>query len=123
MKKIFSVFLMVLVALSLGLSNLKADETRTINHVTKVVTSNTVVETHGVTVYKVSGYANAANAIYALCNQASLATPDSTAYKVEGGEASQYDSIPTLDFGDEGIRFSTGLTVFTVGSYLVIEYE
>lgn len=113
---------MILVGVGLC-STCFADEARTINHKTIVVTANTVVSAHGVTVYKVSGYANAANALYSLCDQATLATPASTAYKCEGGEATQYDSIPTLDFGSDGVRFSTGLTVFTVGSYVVIEYE
>ena len=124
MKKILIFALMVLVGISL-ISLGFAEEARTITHKTKVCIVNTLVAAHGVTVYSVNGYAGGGNnAVYALVNQATLtATPASSAYKVEGGEATQYDSIPTVDFGDDGIRFDTGLAVFTSNAYLVIEYD
>lgn len=122
MKKSLRIFLMVLVGISFLTASF-ADEARTITQKTTVVTSNSVVSASGVTVYKVTGYANAANALYALVDARTLGAASASAYKVEGGEASQYDSLPTLDFGDEGIRFNTGLTVFTVGAYVNIEYD
>lgn len=123
MKKIFVLSLMVLVGISF-LFNAFADEARTITRKSVVVTANTVVSAQGCTVFKVTGYANAASALYSLVNRTVLTgTAAASDYKVEGGEATQYDSLTTLDFGDEGLVFNSGLVVFTTGAYVVIEYE
>ena len=117
------IVLMVLGIIFAGSLFSHADTTRTIPTKAITVTSNTVVSAQGCVVYKVTGYANASNATYALSNSTNASTtPSATEIKVEGGEATQYDSLPTLDFGSEGLVFDTGLTVFTVGSYLSIEY-
>ena len=121
MKKTFILILVMLMGFGL-FSFSQADEARTIARKSKVITANEVTSTQGVTLYKVTGYANAASAVYGLYNASTLGTATASTCKVEGGEATQYDSIPTLDFGDEGITFSSGLVVVTDGAYVTIEY-
>ena len=123
MKKLL-IALLVLGLIFAGVSLTQADSTRTRTYKSTVVTSNTVVSASGATLYHVTGYANAANAFYALVDTNTTAgSPSSTLYKVESGEASQYDGLPTIDFGDEGLVFNTGLTVFTTGAYVTVIYE
>ena len=121
MKKTFILILVMLMGFGL-FSFSQADETRTIARKSKVITANEVTSTQGVTLYKVTGYANAANAVYGLYNTSTLGAATASTCKVEGGEATQYDSLPILDFGDEGITFSSGLVVVTNGAYVTIEY-
>lgn len=122
MKKLFILCLLALVGISMVLPQLRADEARTIARKSKVITGNEVTSTQGIVLYKVTGYANTASAVYGLYNASSLAATTVLSCKVEGGEATQYDSLPTLDFGSEGLNFDSGLTVVTSGAYVVIEY-
>jgi len=122
MKKTFILILAMLMGFGL-FSFSQADEARTIARKSKVITANEVTSTQGVTLYKVTGYANAASAVYGLYNTSTLGDATASTCKIEGGEATQYDSIPTLDFGDEGVAFSAGLTVVTSGAYVTIEYN
>ncbi len=119
MKK-FVLGVLVILLFSAGLS--WADSTRTIARKSKVVVASEVTSAQGVVVYKVTGYANAASAVYGLYNTSSLGTASEAKCKVEGGEATQYDQLPTLDFGKDGITFDSGLTVVTNGAYVAIEY-
>lgn len=122
MKKLFILALMVMVGFSFVL-NVQADSNRTISHKTKVITASEVTSTQGITLYKVTGYANAASAVYGLYNASSLGTTTTATCKVEGAEATQYDGLPYLDFGKDGISFENGLTVVTNGAYVTIEYD
>ena len=125
MKKIFIFVLLVLVGISmLNLpANLKADEARTIAKKSKAIIANEVTSTQGITLYKVTGYANAANSVFGLYNASTLGTATAAVCKVEGGEATQYDSLLTLDFCDEGIEFPDGLTTVVNGAYVTIVYN
>lgn len=119
MKKFIAV-LMVL-ALMAGFAFAEAD--RTIKHKAYVVAAaNTVVLTQGTVLYKVTGYASSANAVYGIYDAATLGTCTATTVKVEGGEASQYDSLTPLDFGPEGLPFDTGLSIVTGTATVVVEY-
>ena len=100
-----------------------ADSSRTIQRKSKVIIASEVTSTQGVVIYKVTGYANAANAIFGLYNTTTLGAAAASNCKVEGGEATQYDSLSTLDFGDEGLVFDTGLVAVISGAYVVIEYQ
>lgn len=122
MKKIFISVLMVLVGISL-VSLSFANEARTIPLKSKYVeATDTVVLAQGGTVYLVTGFAGSANANYSIHDAATVATTASTNVLCEGGEATQYDSLVTLDFGDEGLPFSTGITVITSTAKLVVLY-
>lgn len=117
MKKLLLFVLVALVGISLT-SFAFADEARTIPMKTGVALgANTLVVGHGGTLYKITGRATSANASYVVYNAATVATVTSastnTGILAEGGEATQYDSFDTLDFGDEGLEFSSGLVVIT----------
>ena len=117
------ILLMVLGLVLAGILNSQADTTRTIALKAKVVTSDEVTASYGVVVYRVTGYANAANAIYGLYDTNALGSASTTTVRIEGGEATQYDALPTLDFGDEGLPFDTGLTTVVSGAYVTIVYR
>ncbi|KKL14167.1 hypothetical protein LCGC14_2518450, partial [marine sediment metagenome] len=53
------------------------------------------------------------------------ATTEGTVNNViaEGGEATQYDSFPTIDFGDEGIAFNDGLIIMTTLCTVGVIYD
>lgn len=119
MKKLLAA-LMVLVVMA-GFAFAEAD--RTIPHKAKVVTSNTVICASGTVVYRIWGVATGgANATFGVYDAATLGTATATTIRAEGGEASQYDMIPTIDFGPEGVPFDTGLTVITNNMYVTVEY-
>lgn len=123
MKKFIILALMVLVGISL-LSLSFADEARTIPMKFGCAKgANTIIVAHGGTLYKVTGFASSANATYGLFNTATINGAESTNVVAEGGEATQYDSIPTIDFGDEGIEFNTGLTAITTTTYVAVMYR
>ena len=72
----------------------------------------------------VSGFASGgANATYAIHDAASVAGASTTTGMAEGGEASQYDSIPTLDFGDDGLPFTKGLLIWTTTCSIAVQYK
>jgi hypothetical protein len=119
MKKLL-IALMVL-ALMAGFVYAEAD--RTITHKMKVVAAaNTVVSAQGTVLYRVTGYASSSNAVYGIYDAATLGTCTATTVKVEGGEATQYDSLTTIDFGKEGIPLDTGLSIVTTTATVVVEY-
>ncbi len=125
MKKIFILALMVMVGISLAFVNVKADEARTITRKTVVATAgNTVAVGHSATIYRIGGYASSANAVFGVVDNNTIVGNflSSTNVKVEGGEATQYDSITPMDFGPDGLEFYTGVTVFASGCSVVIEY-
>ena len=128
MKKIFILVLMVLVGISLVFVNVKAEEARTIPMKSGVaISANTVILAHGGTLYKITGRATSSNASYVVYNAATVATATAAYSQVnilaEGGEATQYDSFDTLDFGSEGLEFSTGLTVITTTCDVAVLYR
>ena len=123
-KKIFILVLMVLVGISLIFVNLRAEEARTIPYKTGVAKgARTVIVTHGGTLYRVTGYASSANAIYGIYDASAITSCGTIDPLVEGGEATQYDSLATLDFGSEGIPFNTGLTIMTTTAYVNVIYR
>ncbi len=125
MKKIFILVLMVLVGISLIFVNVKADEARTIPYKSvTVAAAHTVVFTHGVVVYKITGYASSGNATFGLYNTTTTAGAVSATCMVEGGQATQYNSLnPMIDFGEEGLNFDTGLVAITTTMNLAIVYR
>lgn len=124
MKKLFILVLMVLVGVSSFSLNLRAAETRTIPYKSKaVVAATTLVKGSGGSLHMVTGYAYAANATYAIHDHNATGGLTTANTLVEGGEATQYDSIPTLDFGDDGLPFNTGIVVSTITAYVVVLYR
>lgn len=127
MRKMLILVLMALVGISFLFSDLRADETRTITHKTKCVTASnggTQVVTGGATLYRIGGYASSSSGVYAIIDSASVPTSiTSTTVKVEGGEATQYDPIQPINYGDEGLRFDNGIVVISTGVSLVLEYN
>ncbi len=124
MKKIFILALMVLVGISLLFSNLRADVARTIPMKSKYANAtNTVVTANGGTLYIITGFAGSANSNYSIHDSATAAAASDTNVLCEGGEATQYDSLVTIDFGTEGIDFANGLVVITSTAKLVVLYR
>lgn len=123
MKKLFLFVLAALVGISLVLPA-KADESRTIPLKSGgVASAPTIVLAHGATVYRISGYAASANAVYSVHDNNSLGNNTVSNVMAEGAEASQYDSFPTIDFGEEGINFATGIVVWTTTANVVVQYR
>ena len=129
MKKLFVLFFVVLVGISL-VSLSRADEARTIPKLHGAARgANTVIVSHGGTLYSVMGYASSANAVYSVHDASSKGiagtTTQGTVANVlaEGGEASQYDSFPNIDFGSEGLPFTYGLIIMTTTADVVVTYN
>lgn len=124
MKKSFIFALMVLVAVIFVISSSQADPTRTIPMKFGVARgADTVIVAHGGTLYRVTGYASSVNAAYGLFDSSTTAGASDTNVIAEGGEATQYDSVPTIDFGPEGIDFNNGLTAITASTYVAVQYR
>lgn len=126
MKKIL--FLLVGVSICLIGSVSYADSARTIKFKNGVALgANTLITGNGGTLYRVSGRATSANAFYVLYDAATVVAAAETSptsnILAEGGEATQYDSIPTLDFGEDGLPFSSGLVVVTSTADIAVLYR
>lgn len=124
MKKISLFVLMVLVGISLfsGIIPLRADdEARTIKHKFQAYTSNTSVS-QGKTIFRISGYATGANAVFGIYNVGTLAEASDANVATEGGEATSGDPIEPIDFGPDGLDLPDGSTVVRVNCTIVIEY-
>ena len=125
MKKLLILSLMVLVGISL-VSLSYADEARTIPMKSKGVASKkTLVLANGADVFLITGYAGSANCTYSVHDVASIGDSQMTLANVmaEGGEATQYDSVPNVDFGSEGLSFANGVAVNTTTCELSILYR
>lgn len=127
MKKLLLFVLVSLIGISLT-SFAFADEARTIPMKSGVAPhANTVIVGHGGTLYRVSGRATSSNASYVIYDQSAIADCTSTAADktilAEGGEATQYDNFDTIDFGSEGIDFTTGLTVIGTTADVLVQYR
>jgi len=122
MKK-FIIALMVLGFICrIGFGISQAESTRTIAKKGKAISSSEQTAAHGITLYKVTGYATTDAAKYTLYDASTYSlVADSTA-KLAGGEASAYDSLPTIDFGEEGMRFNSGLYSSISNCTIAIEY-
>lgn len=123
MKRVIIALMVLGLMFSLAIGYASADSTRTIATKTHTTTASEVVSTQGVVIYKISGYANAASSLYGLYNATTLGTATASVCKFEGGEGTQYDSIPYVDFGEDGLVFNTGLTIVVSGAYVTIEYR
>ena len=124
MKKIFILVLMVLVGISLLFSNLRAEEARTIPYLSSYANAaNKVVVAHGGTLHLITGFAGSANSNYSIHDSATAAAASDTNVLCEGGEATQYDSLTTIDFGEEGIPFVNGLVVITSTAKVAVLYK
>jgi hypothetical protein len=134
MKKLFILFFAALIGISFVSVNAESNEARTIPFKHGVAAAaNTLIVGHGGTLHRVSGLANSSNATYSIhdasavlcggttCTTTNQATKANTL--AEGGEASQYDSIPTLDFGAEGIPFKSGLMIMTTTAHVAVTYR
>lgn len=124
MKK-FILALMVMVGVSFA-SMGHTDETRTIPLLSKaVVGATTVVSAKGATLYQLHGFASSANCVYSVHNVAAktdnLATVNTV--MVEGGEATQFDALTSINFGPDGLEFSTGIVVHTSTCTLNLIYR
>ncbi len=133
MKKLIVLALMVTVGFGLFISKVKADTNgypygspqRTIVRSTIGETATAVAVGHQATIYRVSGYATSSNMTYGIYDAATIGTAIATAVKVEGGQATQYNSVVpqgVIDFGDQGLVCYTGITVIVNNGALIIEY-
>lgn len=82
--------------------------------------ANTLIVAHGGVLRLLTGYASSSNATFVVYDassvNAALGMPGFTAQQtplIEGGQATQYNSLTTIDFGDVGINFVNGLVVIT----------
>lgn len=134
MKKLSVILvLMVMVGISLfsiSSNSIEASQTRTIPMKTGVALSaNTVVASQGGTLYKIFGRATAAQADYVIYDRNTIASATGLAANsqanilTEGGEATQYDTIEPVDFGSEGLSFSTGMVIVTTTADIVVHYR
>ena len=124
MKKTFILALMVLVGVSLLFSNLRAEEARTIPYKSGYANAaNTVIVAHGGTLHHITGFAGSTNSNYSIHDSATAAAATDTNVLCEGGEATQYDSLLPIDFGDEGIPFVNGLVVITSTAKVAVLYK
>ena len=129
MKKIFILALMVLVGISLIVSsNLRADEARTIPmKFGYAAAANTLIVGHGGTLYRILGRATSTQASYVVYDAATVAiatlTSPTSNILAEGGEATQYDTLEQIYFGDEGIEFNNGLVVVTTTAHVALHYR
>ncbi len=137
MKKLLVLFLVVLFGVSMIPFNATADNRRTIPRKYKAaIAANTVISSKGGTLYSISGLASSASCVYSVhdasgitCDGAaaptctSLNSGTTTNVIGEGGEASQYDSVPTLDFGPEGVSFNNGLVIYTSLCHIAVSYN
>ncbi len=122
MKKILLFVLMALVGISLT-TTCFADN-RTIAWKSGYANAeNTVITASGGTLRLVTGFAGSGNSNYSIHNTATISGAGNTNLLCEGGEATQYDSLGVLDFGNEGIEFSTGLTVITSTAKVSVLYQ
>ena|SRR3990167_3161055 len=118
--------LALMVIVGVGVATLSFADDRTIVMKSKGVRNvPTLISASGATVYSISGYAAESNCTYSVHDVASIAGNQMTAsnVKAEGGEATQYDSFPNLNFGTEGLPFDTGVAVFTETCDLTVQYR
>lgn len=122
MKKFFILALIALVGLSLCVSVVMADSTRTIPHKFRAISSNTAIA-QGSVLYRITGYASNSNAVFGIYNAATLATATASTVAVEGGEATSGDALPMYYFGEEGLALDTGMTTLVSTCTVVLEYR
>lgn len=130
MKKLFVLFFMALIGISLFSFSANADESRTIkNKYGFAYHANTLIVGHSGTLFRISGVASSANAVWTIYDRSSIADATGAATNSqanilsEGGEATQYDAIVPIDFGEEGLPFNTGLVVVTTTADLTVMYQ
>lgn len=82
--------------------------------------ADTVITSNGGVLYLVTGDAEDSNCGYSIHDASNKHVPSSdntwatnANTLVEGGEATDEDSLTTIDFGPEGIPFTYGLVVMT----------
>ncbi len=128
MNKLF-LALMVMVGVCLS-SFVQADEARTIPFKHGVAQdANTVITANGGSLYLVTGDAEDANCGYSIHDASSIhingANTQGTRANtlVEGGEATDEDSLTTIDFGPEGIPFTYGLVIMTTTCNVSVMYR
>lgn len=121
MKKLFIFVLLVLVGISLGIPNLKADEARTITHKFKAYTTDASVSQSRV-IYRITGVATANNGVFGIYNAIGTGSATESVCAVEGGEATSGDALPMYDFGPDGLVLDEGATVVITGCTIVVEY-
>lgn len=129
MKKLFVLSVMALIGISVVFSNVKADEARTIPFkYGSAISARTLIVGRGGTLHKISGIAASANAIWSIHDYGSIAdshggTKTRENILAEGGEATQYDAIGPIDFGEEGLPFVNGLVVVTTTADIAVTYR
>ena len=131
MKKFYFLALMVMVGLGLAfLSSVNADESRTIVKKSSVaMAADKTVVGHGGTLYMITGLASSSNCNYSVHDASgrysNTATGQATVSNAlaEGGEATQWDSFDTINFGEEGIPFNSGLVIMGTTCRVNVIYE
>ncbi len=127
MKKLIILFFVALIGISLISMNAKADNRRTSPRKHGVALGAvTVIVANGGTLFTVSGFASSSSCRFSLHDANSIHPTGTVASATntisEGGEATQYDSFPFLDFGKEGLPFNNGLVVNTTTCDVAISY-
>jgi len=125
--KVTLILLSVVIGIGIALSGLvpaQATPARTIDmKYGAAVGAITQIATGSGVLYKISGFASSANATYAIHDTNDVSGGTTTNVMAEGGEATQYDSFPTLDFGDDGLNFTSGLLVYTTTATVSVQYR
>ncbi len=134
MKKLFYLFFVALIGISLVSLNATADNRRTIAKKYKAAAgADTLVSANGGTLYSITGLASSSSCRYSVhdasaigcggsdCTATNHGNPDNV--MAEGGEATQYDSFPTIDFGPEGVPFNNGLLISTTTCDVNVTYN
>lgn len=130
MKKLFILFFAALVGIGLVSMNADSREARTIPFKHGVAAgANTLITANSGTLHMVSGFASTGNCTYSIHDASSVGiTGDTTQGRkantlAEGGEATQYDGFPLLNFGEEGIPFQSGLIIMTTLCDVAVTYR
>jgi hypothetical protein len=120
MKKILA--LLIVAGLLIGSTMAFAATDRDRAHKFRAFSSNTE-GLQSMVLYRITGYASAASAVFGIYNEADLEDCAVTNLAVEGGEATQYDSITMYDFGPEGLDIPSAVSIIVSGAVICLEYE
>jgi len=127
-KKISLILLSIAVGVSLALAGglitpVSASSARTIDmKYGAALGANTQITTGSGVLYRISGYASSATAVWTV-HDAISTTLANTNIMAEGAEATQYDSFPSVNFGSKGLPFTTGLRVLTTTAVVSVQYK
>jgi len=75
------------------------------------------------TIYRITGVATGTPGYFGIYNIDTLETASKTYCAVEGGAATAGTSIIMYDFGEEGLKLNSAMTVIVTDCTVVLEYD